>query len=450
MRSLAGAALLACALAACSGGGGTSAQPVVNQQVPPGPGVGGGGTVTPTPVPTASPAPTAVPTATPQPTAAPTATPVPGPSAQPADPNLHVPSGFIVSKIASGFGARELAALPNGDLIAGTTGSTVAIVPNAESPGAAGAVATFADIADAPVSGVAYGSGFVFVATRTGVYRIAYTTGARSGTPQKIASVRTQQPDVGHNTTSVAVSGSSLYVGVGSTCNACAETDPTRATILRMGLDGSGMTVQARRWRNPIGIATDPSTGTVWAGGAGQDSLPQGHPYEYADPVSSRTAPADYGWPDCEENHIAYTPGANCANVVVPAVTFPAYATIIGMAIYPASQTGAYTFPSAWRGGMFVGLHGSWHVINNIPVAPPHVAFVPFSGASPARPVNWSDPTTQWNDFFTGFQNGATRFGRPTGVAVGAQGSLFVADDDTGSIYRIRPAGTATSSVRRR
>ena len=381
----------------------------------------------------------------------PTATPTPfsGPTAPPADPNLRVPSGFIVSRIAQVGEARELAALPNGDLIVATGGTTVDIVPNEESPGAAGAPALFAQINDAPVSGVAYANGFVYIASQHGVYRVPYTTGAHSGTPQQIASVRAQVTG-GHATTSVAVSGSTLFVGVGSSCNACVETDPTRATVQRMGIDGSGMTTQAKRWRNPIGLATDPSTGTVWAGGAGQDNLPQGHPYEYVDAVSAHAAPADYGWPDCEENHVAYTQGANCANVVVPAIAFPAYSTIIGVAFYPASQSGPYAFPTAWRGGLFVSMHGSWHVVNNVPVAPPHVAFVPFSGASPARAVNWSDPTSQWNDFFTGFQNGASRIGRTTGVAVGAQGSLFVADDDAGAVYRIRPAGTAPSSVRRR
>jgi glucose/arabinose dehydrogenase len=444
--SLAGAALLACALAlaGCSGGGGTSAQPVVQQQ-PPGPGVG---PVTPTNPP--SPPPTSSPVPTPQPTGVPTATPVPGPSAQQADPNLHVPTGFIVSKIAQVGGARELAALPNGDLIVGTGGANVAIVPNAESGGAAGAPVTFANIPDAPANGVAYGSGFVFVATQNGVYRIPYTSGALTGTPQKIASVRTQG-DGGHATSSVAVSGSALYVGVGSSCNACAETDPTRATIQRIDLtNANGMTTQAKRWRNPIGLAVDPSTGTVWAGGAGQDNLAQGHPYEYLDPVSTRSAPADYGWPDCEENHVAYTQGADCSNVVVPAIEFPAYSTIIGAAFYPASQSGPYAFPAAWSGGLFVSMHGSWHTLNNVLVAPPHVAFVPFAGASPARPVNWNDPTAQWNDFFTGFQtSGTARIGRTTGVAVGPQGSLFVADDQAGAVYRIRPAGTATSSARR-
>jgi glucose/arabinose dehydrogenase len=351
-----------------------------------------------------------------------------------------VPAGFIVSTIAHVGGARQLAALPNGDLVVGTGGSTVAIVPNAESAGAAGAAATFATIADAPAQGVAYGGGFVFVATQHGVYRIPYANGAQSGTPARIASVRTSVTG-GHDTSSVAVSGTTLYVGVGSSCNACAETDPTRATVQRMATDGSGMRTQARRIRNPIALATDPATGTVWAGVAGQDGLPAGHPHEFIDPVSTRSAPADYGWPDCEENQHAYTPGANCANTVVPAVEFPAYATLIGASFYPTAQTGAYAFPAAWRGGVFVGMHGSWHTgANNVPLAPPHVAFVPFSGASPARAVNWNDPTAQWNDFFTGFQRAdGSRIGRPTGVAVGAQGSLFVADDQNGVVYRIRP-----------
>jgi glucose/arabinose dehydrogenase len=425
--------LLAAALASCSGGGATSAAPFVNQS---GPGPIG-----------ATPETTTQPFATPSP---PPPTPTPPAAAPPADANLHVPAGFLASTIAHVANARELAALPNGDVIVGTSGTTVAIIPNAESAGVAGTPATFATVGDAPAQGVAYGSGFVFVATQHGVYRIPYTTGAQSGTAVKIASVRTSVTG-GHDTSSVAVSGTTLYVGVGSSCNACVETDPSRATVLRMALDGSAMTTQARRIRNPIAVAADPATGTVWAGVAGQDGLPNGHPYEFIDPVSTRSAPADYGWPDCEENQHAYTAGANCSGTVVPAVEFPAYSTLIGAAFYPVSQTGAYMFPATWRGGLFVGLHGSWHVnASNIPVAPPHVAFVPFTGAAPARAVNWTDPASQWNDFFTGFQRAdGSRIGRVTGVAVGAQGSLFVADDQNGVVYRIRPTSSATSSQQR-
>ncbi len=426
MRSLIGAALLAVALASCGGGG------------------GGGAVATPGP-----------PGGVSQPTGAPTATPAPQPAPS-ANPSLRVPSGFIVSTIAQVVAARELAALPNGDLIVGTSGTRVEIVPNADGAGAAGTPATFATIADSPAQGVAYGGGFVFVATQHGVYRIPYTSGAQSGTPQQIAAVRTgpvapnSDGDV-HATSSAGANGSTLYVGVGSSCNACTEADPTRATVQRMALDGTGMTTQAKRWRNAIAFATDPSSGTTWAGGAGQDDLPAGHPFEFMDPVSSRAAPADYGWPNCEENHVAYIGGSDCSAVVVPALEFPAYSTIIGAAFYPAAQGGAYAFPSAWSGGLFVGMHGSWHANSSgAPIVAPHVAFVPFANGMPSRAVNWSDPTAQWNDFFTGFQSGANRVGRVTGVAVGPSGSLFVADDDAGVVYRIRPAGSASSSVRRR
>ncbi|HEX3468584.1 MAG TPA: hypothetical protein VHT05_10940 [Candidatus Elarobacter sp.] len=441
--------MLAATLAACGGGG--SSAPATGNGGPPGTGVSPiGATPTPTPGPGATP----TPTPTPKPGATPS--PTPGPTASPANAAIHAPQGFLVSQIATVGGARELAALPNGDLIVGTEGGSVAIVPGAEGAGAAGAPATFATLPDSPAQGVAYGDGFVFVATQHGVYRIPYTTGARSGTPSKIASVRTgsvapnSDGDV-HSTSSVAVSGTALYVGVGSSCNACTEVDPTRATVQRMGIDGTAMTTQAKRWRNAMALATDPATGAVWAGGAGQDDLPAGHPYEFMDGVSLHSAPADYGWPECEEDHVAYTNGANCSNVVVPALEFPAYSTIIGAAFYPSNQTGTYAFPSAWRGGLFVSMHGSWHTgANGQPVDPPHVAFVPFGAGAPATPVNWSNPSAQWTDFLTGLQSASgNRIARTTGVAVGPQGSLFVADDQNGWILRIRPSSSATNAVRR-
>jgi glucose/arabinose dehydrogenase len=436
--------VLAVAFAACAGGGATTTTPDPGSGSglgAPGVGAGSAPTPTPTPAPPGSPA---------------TPTPTPGPSAPAANAAIHAPQGFLVSQIAQVSGARELAALPNGDLIVGTLGSSVVIIPNAESSGAVSAPSTFATLPESPAQGVAYGSNFVFVATQHGVYRIPYTTAALTGTASQIASVRTGQVapnsdgDV-HTTSSVAVSGSSLYVGVGSSCNACTEVDATRATVQKMGLDGGGMTTQAKRLRNAISVVADPSTGTVWAGGAGQDSLPNGHPFEFMDAVSTHAAPADYGWPQCEENHVAYASGTNCSATIAPALEFPAYSTIIGATFYPASQAGTFAFPAVWRGGMFVSIHGSWHSTGSIPDDPPHVAFVPFSGSMPATAVNWSNPSAQWMDFLTGLQNSSgARVARSTGIAVGAQGSLFVADDQNGWILRIRPTSSATSSVRRK
>lgn len=342
-------------------------------------------------------------------------------------------------------GARELAAAPNGDLFVGTSGSAVYIVQNAE--GQAANPQVFADLGDSPAAGVALSLSApncaLYVGTQFGVYRIPYDVGdtvARSA-PAKIASVRPGGSS-DHSTTSVAIANGVLYASVGSSCNACSETDPTRATIQQMNPDGSGMNPKAVHIRNAIALTVNPGTQTLWAGDAGQDYLPPGHPYEFFDGVTLHSGTADYGWPQCEENQRAYSPGANCSATVVPLVEFPAYETIIGAAFYPVNQSGAYAFPPAYRGGAFVAMHGSWHTDGSGKyIAPPRVAFVSMKGDAPATAVNWNDPTVQWSDFISGFQlpDGTTRIGRPTGVAVGPAGSLFVADDQTGDIYRIRP-----------
>jgi glucose/arabinose dehydrogenase len=364
---------------------------------------------------------------------------------------LTVPSGFAILTIASVRQARELAALPNGDLLVGTTGRNVYIVPNAEAvtPGYPQIFATTpGDIA----AGVAFSARRheIFIATENAVYSSTYASGRRSAGPlRKIASVRTgaiapnSDGDV-HTTTSVAFSdrSDSLYVAVGSSCNACREVDSTRAAILRMTFSGSDVVKRATRIRNAIALAVDPQTGALWAGDAGQDDLPFGHPYEFLDDASSHPGVADYGWPECEENRKAYFNGAGCANVVVPLIELPAYSTIIGAAFYPAKQSGAFAFPAAYRGALFAAAHGSWHVTpGGGYAAEPQVVSIAMRDGRPVIAVDWNDPRAQWHTFVGGFQPAGSRLriGRPTGLAVGPQGSLFVADDDAGAVYRVRP-----------
>ena len=362
---------------------------------------------------------------------------------------LSVPSGFTVQTIADIGGAREIAPLPNGDLIVGTSGSAVYIVPNAEAAAGAGAASVFATVNDAPDAGVAFSQPTctVYIATQYGIYATPYRDGDLTAERlTKIASIRTgsisptTDGDV-HRTTSVAAGADALYAGVGSSCNACVETDPTRASVQQLRLDGSGMTTLAMRIRNPIALAVDPVSGHLWVGDAGQDDLPTLHPYEFLDDLTSRGGVADYGWPDCEEHHVAYVSGSNCSGTVAPLVELPAYSTIIGATFYPAQASGAYAFGSSYAGALFVARHGSWHTPSGCNVAP-EVDVVPMHGDLPVTPVNWSDPHAQWKPFVTGFQPGctaSTRIGRPTGIAVGPAGSLFIADDQAGLIYRVRP-----------
>lgn len=368
--------------------------------------------------------------------------------------SLHVPAGFSIETIANVAGARELAALPNGDLLVGTKGSDVYIVPNAE--GAPRNPQVFVSLDDDRAAGLAFVAARreIFVATMHHVWAIHYEAGRAATKPMRIADVRSGPEAPGtdgdvHVTTSVAFAGGLVYVSAGSSCNAtmdggkpCVEVDRTRASITAMKPDGSDLALRAKRIRNAIALAVNPATDSVWVGDAGQDDLPFGHPYEFLDDLSAHAGVADYGWPTCEEDRRAYVPGADCSKTVEPLVELPAYSTIVGATFYGADQASPYLFPARYRGGLFATAHGSWHQrTGGCSAAPARVVFVAMSGDRPSKSVDWSNPTTQWSDFVTGFQSGCTeRIGRPTGIAVGSKGSLFIADDLTGSIYRVRPA----------
>lgn len=351
-------------------------------------------------------------------------------------PTPHVPDGFTIERIATVPGARELVATPNGDVLVGTTGNTIQIVPDAQ--GTPGSPRTFATFDDRPVAGVTLAGNTLYAGTVFGVYRLPYHPGDRatSAKPEKIASVRTSGESGGHTTTTVAFSKGILYASVGSSCNACdPELDATRATIQAMTADGKDVHPRAVHIRNAIALAVNPADGGLWAGVAGRDDLPHGHPYEIFDDVTAHPGTPDYGWLTCYDDRKPVVPGADCGKVVVPRAVFPGYDTPIGAAFYPENAAGRYAFPAAYRGGAFVTLHGSWHT----PPVPPRVAFVPFKGALPAKAVDWTNPDAQWTEFLSGCQTGFTRVCRPTGVAVGSDGTLFVSTDDTGAIYRIRP-----------
>jgi glucose/arabinose dehydrogenase len=356
-------------------------------------------------------------------------------------------SGFRIERIATVSDARELAFSPNGDLFIGTLGHDVDIIEDAESDHP-NSPESFVEMEDAPAAGVAVNSDAVYVGTQFGVYRIDYHPGQNKAemVPERIEAVRTSGVSSDHVTTSLALEGQTLFTSVGSSCDACRpEADDTRATIHRVDLEKDSVSLEARNIRNAVALTVNPQTQSLWAGVAGSDALPVNHPYEIFDAVTLHTAPVDYGWPSCYDDRrpVARFP-ASCADTAIARVVLPAYETPIGAVFYPIDEHGKYAFPERYRGGAFVTLHGSWHgpAQGLSGFRQPRVVFVPMHGDDPLRPVDWSNPDTQWDDFVTGYQRGGTidRIGRPTGIAVGPAGSLFIADDMTGAIYRIRPA----------
>jgi glucose/arabinose dehydrogenase len=149
-----------------------------------------------------------------------------------------------------------------------------------------------------------------------------------------------------------------------------------------------------------------------------------GWPYCFFDPAARRkvTAP-EYGGDGRD--------AGRCTGRAQPAAFFPAHWAPNDLVFYTGTQ-----FPERYRGGAFVAFHGSWNRAP-LPQQGYNVAFVPFRGGAPAG---------EYEVFARGFagsddpQPGTARH-RPTGLAVGPDGSLYVSDDSGGRIWRILWAG---------
>jgi glucose/arabinose dehydrogenase len=134
-----------------------------------------------------------------------------------------------------------------------------------------------------------------------------------------------------------------LYLGSGSTCDACRERDRRSAAILSLRPDGSDLRVVARGLRNPYGLAFQPGTGTLYASDNGRDDLGDDEPAE----TVVRVRPgATYGWPGCWASWRERRLRGSCAGVSAPV----AY-------LEPHSAASSIAF---WRGGLYVAEWGQY------------------------------------------------------------------------------------------
>jgi glucose/arabinose dehydrogenase len=93
-------------------------------------------------------------------------------------------------------------------------------------------------------------------------------------------------------------------------------------------------------------------------------------------------------------------------------------------------------FPASCKGSAFVTMHGSW---NRAQRAGYKVVRLLFDGAG--------KPTGEYEDFMTGFVISDKQvWGRPVGVAVGQDDSLFVTEDGKGTIWRVSHQRTSSSN----
>lgn len=192
--------------------------------------------------------------------------------------------------------------------------------------------------------------------------------------------------------------------------------------IVRFDQDGSAREVFARGVRNSVGMDFNPADGSLWFTDNQVDRMGDDTP-----PGELNRAPRaglHFGFPWYGGGHVRtsdYASDAPPEGVVFPQVEQAAHAADLGMSFYTATM-----FPERWRGGIFSAQHGSWDA--SVPIG----ARIMFTNIG-------ADGTSASSEVFAqGWNTGDLPYlGRPTDVAQLPDGSLLVADDQNGAIYRI-------------
>jgi glucose/arabinose dehydrogenase len=334
--------------------------------------------------------------------------------------SLRVPDGFQVELWAHGMpGARMMARAPDGTIFVGTR--VIGRVYWVRDVNGTRTTGTYLSGLTQP-NGLAFQGNTLFVATIDKVLRIDNpTANLAEARPTDITANFDIASDAHHGWRHIAFAPDGrLHIARGVPCNIC-ETDGEKfALIASFNADGSAKRIEARGVRNSVGFDFHPVTGRLWFSNHGRDWAGNDNPSDTLH-VNIRTG-EHHGYPWC---------AGGFQDPAVPATRmcseFPPPALILGPHVAPIG-TRFYTgtaFPAEYRNALFVSLRGSW---NRDRLAGFEVVAV--------REV---DGRLVKQPFMTGFRDDATqRFvGRPVDTHTLPDGSLLVADEQNGAIYRV-------------
>ena len=200
-----------------------------------------------------------------------------------------------------------------------------------------------------------------------------------------------------------------LYIGVGSTCDACENPDPRSASILRFNVETGESEVFATGMRNPFDLVFHPETGDLFATDNGRDDLGMEAPLEELNHIRQG---ADYGYPHCWNEQDQ--PG--CEDTVPPVAVFESHSSANGLDFYDGEG-----FPPEYRGNAFVSIFGSW-LKPNVQTGIQRIVLAPNG-----------DTFTATADWFIRFPTGVM----PLPLLFGPDDALYVGDYVNDAIYRI-------------
>ncbi len=378
-------------------------------------------------------------------------------------------------KVAAGFGVnvyamnldhpRWLYVLPNGDVLVAETNAPpkpddakgikgvvmkymqkragagvesanrITLLRDTDGDGIADLYTVFLEDLHSPFGMVLVGSDF-YVAESDALRRFHYRKGETQIRAQDIAtSVKVTDLPAGpinhHWTKNVVASadGSRLYVSIGSNSNVAEngiDKEEGRAAIWEINLGTGDKRSFASGLRNPVGMDWQPQSHALWVAVNERDELGNNLVPDY---MTSVKEGGFYGWPysyygQHVDARVKPTNSTMVSTAIAPDYALGAHTGSLGLAFYSGTLLASH-----YRGGAFVGQHGSW---NRNPRSGYKLIFVPFE---------YGLPSGKAEDIMTGFVNDeGDALGRPVGVAIDRTGAVLVADDVGNRIWRIVPA----------
>jgi glucose/arabinose dehydrogenase len=357
------------------------------------------------------------------------------------------PKGFKIEQYTTGLdNPRLLRFAPNGDLfLAESATGTIKLFRGVGADGKPQQTSVFATGLHQPFGIAFYPSGpspkWIYIGNTDGIVRFPYQNGdlKARGAEQDIAELPGggRLRGGGHWTRDVIFSkdGTKLFASVGSHSNVDdSDTHPDefhRADVLQFTPEGKFVKVYAWGLRNCVGEAINPTTGELWCSTNERDGLGNNLVPDYVTHVQEG---GFYGWPwfymggpsggKQDPRHRGKHPELQ-SKVITPDILVNPHFASLEMFFYQGSQ-----FPAEYKGDGFAAEHGSWNRAQR-------------SGYEVIRlPMKNGHATGEYEDFLTGFvlPNG-TVWGRPVGVAEAKDGSLFVSDDGSNSIWHVTYTG---------
>ena len=371
-----------------------------------------------------------------------------------------VPNGFRIEAFATGLAnPRRVYPLPNGDVIVvetkksgsepldrpkrpimdwmesmahggsgGGESNRLLLFRDANGDGKPESESVLVDHLNAPFGVVAF-KGYLYVADTDAILRYPFTPGQTKITAPPVVVTYLPAGPIDHHWTkdlTASPNGTKLYVGIGSNSNIMERGETAefeRAQIWEVDPKTGAHRTFASGLRNPNGLTFYPGSNTLWAVVNERDEL---GPNLVPDHMTSVKPDGFYGWPysywgQHVDPRVRPQRPEMVRKATIPDYSLSSHVAPLGLAFYTGSA-----FPAQFRGGAFVGEHGSW---NRPELNGYRVVFIRFQNG---RPVG--NPM----DFVWGFigKDGKAR-GRPVGVAIDRTGALLVADDVGNTVWRI-------------